>query len=80
MSARTGKGRLRIALLAIGVTAIGVGIALTLRPFTSLDALTFFVAVSLIVAGLGVGPEDVVHPGLLGGWWCQSPSPKEDTG
>ncbi|HTA34376.1 MAG TPA: terminase family protein [Solirubrobacteraceae bacterium] len=27
--------------------------------------------------GLAVGPEDVVHPVLLGGWWCQSPSPKE---
>jgi hypothetical protein len=21
---------------------------------------------------LGVVPEDVVHPGLLGGWWCRS--------
>ncbi len=26
---------------------------------------------------LAVDPEDVVHPVLLGGWWCQSPSPKE---
>jgi Bacterial regulatory proteins, luxR family len=26
---------------------------------------------------LGVDPEDVVHPVLLGGWWCQSPSTKE---
>jgi hypothetical protein len=27
---------------------------------------------------LGVEPEHVVHPVLLGGWWCQSPSPKEE--
>jgi hypothetical protein len=26
---------------------------------------------------LAVEPEDVVHPVLLGGWWCQSPSTKE---
>ncbi len=26
---------------------------------------------------LAVVPKDVVHPGLLGGWWLRSPSPKE---
>jgi hypothetical protein len=26
---------------------------------------------------LAAEPEDVVHPVLLGGWWCQSPSTKE---
>ncbi len=27
---------------------------------------------------LAVEPEHVVHPVLLGGWWCQSPSTKEE--
>src|SRR5271165_2174019 len=31
----------------------------------------------LVAAWLAVEPEDVVHPVLLGGWWCQSPSTKE---
>lgn len=26
---------------------------------------------------LAVELEHVVHPVLLGGWWCQGPSPKE---
>jgi len=34
------------------VAAIAVGAALTLRPFSSLDALAFFVAASLILAGV----------------------------
>jgi len=38
--------------LAVGAAAVAAGIALTLRPFTSLDALTLFVAASLILAGL----------------------------
>ena len=29
---------------------------------------------------LGVAPNHVVHPGLLEGWGCLPPSPKEDTG
>ena len=30
---------------------------------------------------LAVVPEEVVHPGLLGGWWLlEAISPKEDTG
>jgi uncharacterized membrane protein HdeD (DUF308 family) len=52
MRVRTGTGGLRVALFAVGIVAMGVGVALTLRPFSSLDALTFFVAASLILAGL----------------------------
>jgi uncharacterized membrane protein HdeD (DUF308 family)/alpha-beta hydrolase superfamily lysophospholipase len=37
----------------IGVAAIVAGAALTLKPFSSLDALVIFVAVSLVVTGLG---------------------------
>jgi len=37
----------------VGLVAVGVGTALTLRPFSSLDALTFFAAAGLILAGLG---------------------------
>ena len=29
---------------------------------------------------LGVVPEDVVHPGLLGGWWLLKPQSQGDTG
>jgi uncharacterized membrane protein HdeD (DUF308 family)/acetyl esterase/lipase len=39
--------------LLIGLAAIGTGAALTLKPFSSLDALTLFIGVSLILAGLG---------------------------
>jgi len=51
MRTRTGTDRLRFVQLTVGVAAIAVGAALTLRPFSSLDALTFFVAASLILAG-----------------------------
>ncbi|CAN5643194.1 hypothetical protein BH09CHL1_BH09CHL1_00920 [soil metagenome] len=37
----------------IGLAAIGMGAALTLKPFSSLDALTLFIGASLILAGLG---------------------------
>jgi uncharacterized membrane protein HdeD (DUF308 family)/pimeloyl-ACP methyl ester carboxylesterase len=43
----------RGASLVLGCGAVAVGVALTLRPFTSLDALVLFVAASLILAGLG---------------------------
>jgi len=66
MSRRAGTrgGLARPALLAIGAAAIAVGIALTLRPFSSLDALTFFVAASLILAGLSelVGSGQAASP------------------
>ena len=52
MRARAGTGWLRLVHFAVGVAAIAVGAALTLRPFSSLDALTFFVAASLILAGV----------------------------
>jgi hypothetical protein len=29
---------------------------------------------------LDVVPHNVVHPGLLEGWGCEPPRPKEDTG
>jgi pimeloyl-ACP methyl ester carboxylesterase/uncharacterized membrane protein HdeD (DUF308 family) len=51
--------------LVVGVAAILVGAALTLRPFSSLDALTFFVAASLILAGVSE---------LLGSAEADSPS------
>lgn len=53
MSSRDGTqdGRLRVLALLIGAAAVLVGVALTLRPFKSLEALTFFVAASLILAG-----------------------------
>ncbi len=55
MIARTGtdRGARRALSVALGVAAILVGIALTLRPFTSLDALTLYIAASLIVTGVG---------------------------
>jgi hypothetical protein len=37
-------------------------------------------AAAQAAGGLAVEPEDVVHPVLLGGWRCQSPSTKEKTG
>jgi hypothetical protein len=43
----------RGASLVLGCGAVAVGLGLTLRPFTSLDALVLFVAASLILAGLG---------------------------
>lgn len=48
------------------------GAALTLRPFSSLDALTFFVAASLILAGISelLGSAQSESPGsdrLAGG-------------
>ncbi|MFZ1992548.1 MAG: lipase family protein [Solirubrobacteraceae bacterium] len=74
MSTRTGDGgaRLRALSVALGVTAILVGIALTLRPFTSLDALTLYVAGSLIVTGIGelLSSRDVAaapHAPIIGG-------------
>lgn len=39
--------------LLVGVAAIGIGAALTLKPFGSLDALTILIGASLIAAGLG---------------------------
>jgi len=50
-SADCGAGRFRALLFAVGVAAVCVGAALTLRPFSSLGALTFFVAASLMLAG-----------------------------
>jgi uncharacterized membrane protein HdeD (DUF308 family) len=37
----------------LGVISIGIGAALTLRPFSSLEALTIYIAASLIVVGAG---------------------------
>jgi alpha-beta hydrolase superfamily lysophospholipase/uncharacterized membrane protein HdeD (DUF308 family) len=55
MSNRTGTGHggLRLLSIVVGVVAILVGAALTLRPFTSLDALVLYTAASLIVTGVG---------------------------
>jgi len=53
MRERTGIGRFRALWFVVGLVAVGVGMALTLRPFSSLDALRFFVAAGLILAGLG---------------------------
>jgi uncharacterized membrane protein HdeD (DUF308 family) len=39
--------------LAVGAATVVAGAALTLRPFSSLDALTFFIGASLILAGVG---------------------------
>lgn len=39
--------------LAIGIVAVIVGLALMLRPFRSLDALTLFIALSLVFVGIG---------------------------
>jgi uncharacterized membrane protein HdeD (DUF308 family) len=39
--------------LPIGLCAVGLGAALTLKPFSSLDALVLFAAASLTAAGVG---------------------------
>jgi alpha-beta hydrolase superfamily lysophospholipase len=39
--------------LGLGFAAIAAGAALTLKPFSSLDALTAFIAASLVLTGLG---------------------------
>jgi len=39
--------------LAIGVAAVIAGLGLTLRPYRSLDALTFFIAASFVLVGIG---------------------------
>lgn len=46
--------------LAIGAAAVAAGVALTLRPFSSLDALVLYIAASLVLAGVGelVGARD----------------------
>lgn len=51
--------------LLIGLAAIGTGAALTLKPFSSLDALTLFIGVSLILAGLGEFLTDASDPAPL---------------
>lgn len=45
--------RSRWLALAIGVAAVFAGVALTLKPFSSLDALTLFIGVGLSLAGIG---------------------------
>jgi uncharacterized membrane protein HdeD (DUF308 family)/pimeloyl-ACP methyl ester carboxylesterase len=72
MRVRTGTGRLRVVQFAVGVAAVVVGAVLTLRPFSSLDALTFFVAASLALAGVSelLGSAQADSPaseGLAGG-------------
>ena len=71
MRARAGTGWLRLVHFAVGVAAIAVGAALTLRPFSSLDALRFFVAASLILAGvselLGSAEADSAASERVGG-------------
>jgi hypothetical protein len=64
MRVQTGAGRFRALLFAVGVAAVCVGAALTLRPFSSLDALTFFVAASLMLAGISelVGSAKTTSP------------------
>lgn len=61
---RPESGALRALSLAVGVAAILVGIALTLRPFASLDALTLYIAASLIVTGVGelLGSREMAAP------------------
>ncbi|HEU0165500.1 MAG TPA: DUF308 domain-containing protein, partial [Thermomicrobiales bacterium] len=51
--------------LGIGIAAIVVGASLTLRPFTSLDALTAFIAISLILVGVGDLVADRIMPAML---------------
>lgn len=65
MRARAATGWLRVALVAGGAGAIVAGALLTLRPFSSLDALTFVVAASLILAGVSelLGSAEAAAPG-----------------
>jgi uncharacterized membrane protein HdeD (DUF308 family)/acetyl esterase/lipase len=44
--------------LFVGVAAIIAGAALTLKPFSSLDALTLFIGVALILTGVGEFLDD----------------------
>lgn len=52
MRALLGRTRAWLAI-AIGVAAIAVGLSLTFKPFSSLDALILLAAASVIVAGAG---------------------------
>lgn len=66
-----GGWRRAVGVIA-GVAAVGVGIVLTLRPFTSLDLLRWFVAASLILAGCGGllgsgGRRSGIVPRIAGG-------------
>jgi uncharacterized membrane protein HdeD (DUF308 family) len=65
MRARSGPSSLRALLFAVGLATIGVGAALTLRPFSSLDALTVLVAASLILAEVSelLGGAETDSPG-----------------
>lgn len=44
--------------VVIGFAAVGAGAALTLKPFTSLEVLTIFIGISLILAGIGESLND----------------------
>jgi uncharacterized membrane protein HdeD (DUF308 family)/alpha-beta hydrolase superfamily lysophospholipase len=56
----------RILALAVGLAAILVGASLTLKPFSSLDALTAFIAASLVLAGIGEAMSARESSGLWG--------------
>ncbi len=55
MSSHTGgaSGRRRFISALIGAAAVLFGVALTFRPFTSLDALSLYIGASLVLSGAG---------------------------
>jgi uncharacterized membrane protein HdeD (DUF308 family)/acetyl esterase/lipase len=55
MSSQTGGAGTRRRMISgvIGAAAVLVGVALTLRPFASLDALTLYIGASLLLSGAG---------------------------
>ena len=53
MDARDGSAGPRWSTIALGLVAVAAGAALTLKPFSSLTALTVYIAVSLAAVGAG---------------------------
>ena len=47
-----GSPRRRFSLV-VGIGAVVLGATLTLKPFSSLDALVIYIAVALVVTGVG---------------------------
>src|SRR3954469_23740506 len=65
----TGASRGIGRAVATAIAARGAAVGLLARSEAELDTL----AKELGPRALAVVPEEVVHPGLLGGWWLSRP-------